>query len=409
MIRSEAEAGSPSSSATPVRISPVERIIPQWTYPLFLLLVLEIVLQGYYRITTGSFLYHRDKPPIWVADSASVWTNRPNISYRHSSPEFEVDLHTNSEGFRVSPLHEEYSRDKKPGAFRVLLLGPSFAYGWGVNFDDTFGVQLQRILQEKRVASGQSIEVLNHGVPALPAANQLEWFRNIGKHYSPDLVIHFVYASLEVNPQPDRSLTVANGQLLPIGLGPVDFIWGYAKNSATIFYAGIIIGQIGKIAGAAGQGGRIEGAGRELHAASTFDVHSATIKKSTAFYRDFQEAIRESGANFLIVHFPLAYVVYPEDRARWALHGVENIEAQVAYNKAYAEHLNQQTIPCLNLTQDLVEEARRDARRLYYWLDVHWTPAGNRRSAELVGRYLERTYRGRASGADDSRGSAREQ
>ncbi|HEY5627661.1 MAG TPA: hypothetical protein VIR79_06925 [Nitrospira sp.] len=403
---------SPPQPATADLSQPVTLGRGRWFWLLYAIccfLFVEASLQLYYRVTTGDLLYHRDKPPLWATDPYSGWTNRPYLTYRHVTPEFAVDLHTNSGGFRVSSQHEEYPIKKPDGTFRILLLGPSFAFGWGVDYEDTFGAQLERVMDEMRFAPGQTIEVLNHGVPALPAANQLEWFRKVGKHYSPDLVIHFVYGSLETSSHPDRSLTVTNGQLLPSGASPVEFMWGYAKNSATIFYTGILVGQIGKAAGLSGQGRRIEGAGRALHTALPFDVQSAAVKESTTFYRAFRAAAHESNAKFLVVHFPLAYVVHPEDRARWALHGVENIEVQETYNHAFADHLNRQAIPCLNLTQDLMEEAKRNAQRLYYWLDVHWTPWGNRRSAELVGQYVGHRYQGWGAGINESRASAREQ
>ena len=402
MVHPNAEVDGSTAGARKI---PLASAKPVWScalYLLWLFLALEIALQGYYRVTTGSFLYKRDKPPIWSTDPVSGWTNRPNLSFRHVTPEFAADLHTNSKSFRVSKEHEEYSRDKPSGTFRILLLGPSFAFGWGVNYEETFGVEIQRILEESHFASGRSIEVLNHGVPALPAANQLEWFRQIGKDYSPDLVIHFVYGSFEVSSHPDRSIIVENGRLLPLGVSSKDILWSYAKNSATVFYTGIIIGKISKIADAAGQDRRIEGAGRELHNAPVFDVHSTAIKESTAFYRAFQEAVHETGGEFLALHFPLAYVIYPEDRARWALHGVEKFDAQIAFNKEFAAHLNQQAIRCLNLTDDFIEHAKHDTQRLYYWLDVHWTALGNRRSAELVGQYLERARPGRSSVVHDS-------
>ena len=374
---------------------------PRVIYVIGLLLCIEVALQMFYWVTTGSLLYVRDKPPIWAADSVSGWTNRPSFSYRHMTPEFAVDLHTNSQGFRVSALGEEYLRMKPPGTFRILLLGPSFAYGWGVNFEDTFGVQLQRILEKSQFASGRSIEVLNHGVPALPAANQLEWFRQIGKDYSPDLVIHFVYGSLEVSSQTDRSITVTDGGLRPLDASAADFMWGYAKNSAAVFYTGVLVTQLAKSAGIDRRGGCIEGAGREICATTLFDAYSTTVRESTAFYRTFKQVAQESGADFLAVHFPLAYVIYPEDRTRWALQGVENIDAQVVFNTEFAAHLKKQAVPCLNLTESLVEYAKQEQERLYYWLDVHWTPLGNRRSAELVGQYLERERRGSAFRSHD--------
>jgi hypothetical protein len=45
-------------------------------------------------------------------------------------------------------------------------------------------------------------------------------------------------------------------------------------------------------------------------------------------------------------------------------------------------------IDCLILTDDLIKAAQVSRKRLYYWLDVHWTPYGNEVAAELVSQYL---------------------
>ena len=173
--------------------SMIDRLIPShraklpggfvFLYVAALLVCVEFILHGYYRITTGAYLFSRNNPPVWAPDPHSGWTNRPSFTYRHVTPEFSVDLYTNSQGFRVSSQHEEYTVKKPDDTYRILLLGPSFAFGWGVDFEDTFSVQLGRILTQGGFASGRKVEVLNHGVPALPAANQLAWFRQVGRTY----------------------------------------------------------------------------------------------------------------------------------------------------------------------------------------------------------------------------------
>src|SRR5262249_15062988 len=152
-----------------------------------------------------------------------------------------------------------------------------------------------------------------------------------------------------------------------LGASAADFMWGYAKNSASVYYTGILATQLAKSAGIDRRDGCIEGAGREICTTMLFDARSTTVRESTAFYRTFKQVAQKSGADFLAVHFPLAYVIYPEDRARWALQGVENIDAQVVFNKEFAAHLNKQAIPCLNITEGLIEYAKQEKARLYYW------------------------------------------
>jgi lysophospholipase L1-like esterase len=67
---------------------------------------------------------------------------------------------------------------------------------------------------------------------------------------------------------------------------------------------------------------------------------------------------------------------------------VREVEKQVAFDKAFADYLVAQGISCLNVTDDLVAEARRSDNRMYYWLDIHWTADGNRLVAQSVADFL---------------------
>jgi hypothetical protein len=124
---------------------------------------------------------------------------KPNLNFRHVTNEFDAYLYTNSEGFRTSQSHEEYSTVKDNSRFRILLLGPSFAFGWGVNYEDTFAKQLEDNLAASGFASGRKIAVINAGVPAMPPANQLNWSDSYGQKYSPDLVGTFLSQSVSEN------------------------------------------------------------------------------------------------------------------------------------------------------------------------------------------------------------------
>src|SRR5262245_46148385 len=124
-------------------------------YGITVTILFESSLQVFYRITTGSYLFFRHKPPIFASDPISGWTNKPRLSFRHVTPEFVADIHTNSQGFRVSSAGEEYKRGRDMDVFRILLLGPSFAFGWGVDYEDTFGAQLQRMLANTHISKGK--------------------------------------------------------------------------------------------------------------------------------------------------------------------------------------------------------------------------------------------------------------
>ncbi len=87
----------------------------------------------------------------------------------------------NSLGWRG---RREYRGDK-PTEFRVLCLGDSYAYGIGVNDDQTFPAQIEQILRADRV----SVEVLNAGCPGKGTDYELKCFQTVGRKFHPDLTV----------------------------------------------------------------------------------------------------------------------------------------------------------------------------------------------------------------------------
>jgi hypothetical protein len=95
-------------------------------------------------------------PPRFAFDSELGEIPVPHQKGRQIHPGvYDFTYTNNSLGFRGA---REYG-PKKPGAFRILLLGDSFTYGIGVNDDQTFAVHLEHYLRENQLAA----EVINAG------------------------------------------------------------------------------------------------------------------------------------------------------------------------------------------------------------------------------------------------------
>ena len=85
-------------------------------------------------------------------------------------------------------LHDnEFSLRKEPGTFRIVGVGDSSLFGWGVPFEDSGLKVLERRLNEKSRA--QKFEVVNFAVPGYNTAMEAETFVKRCLEYAPDLVL----------------------------------------------------------------------------------------------------------------------------------------------------------------------------------------------------------------------------
>lgn len=102
-----------------------------------------------------------------------MYTHNPKL------PPFIV--RANSLGIR----DREYPLRKPPGTLRIVILGDSFLFGWGVEQDETFDEQLERIYKKR----GRKVEVINLAIPGQNHISELKMLKSIGLKYDPDIVL----------------------------------------------------------------------------------------------------------------------------------------------------------------------------------------------------------------------------
>jgi lysophospholipase L1-like esterase len=114
-------------------------------------------------------------------DGRLGFTLRPGVRVRHTDRDFSVTVAVNALGARGP----ERGSPKPPDTRRILLLGDSFAFGWGVEQEETFGARLERLLSE-RVGP---VEVLSAAVPGWSTDQQYLYLRVHGLALDPDLIL----------------------------------------------------------------------------------------------------------------------------------------------------------------------------------------------------------------------------
>ena len=109
----------------------------------------------------------------------AAWAKR----CRGTVPEWATYVRINSHGLRDREI--PYERDD---AYRILVLGDSFAQALQVELDQTFVKQVERRLIAAAPA-GRRVEVINTGVGGYGTTNELLYYRYEARKYRPDLVL----------------------------------------------------------------------------------------------------------------------------------------------------------------------------------------------------------------------------
>jgi len=136
-----------------------------------------------------------------VASRRMVWERHPEPGAGYTlmkpSSHYEwqsITVSINSHGLRGS----ETPYEKPPATYRILNLGDSVAMGWGVHVEDTYGQQLEALLNEEETGDLR-YEVINAGVPGWNLENALAYLQAEGLKYEPDVILLDLTIANDIN------------------------------------------------------------------------------------------------------------------------------------------------------------------------------------------------------------------
>jgi hypothetical protein len=140
---------------------------------LFALFLSEVAL----RLLGFDPLYvspERDR--FWRYDPLLGWAHEPGQQGIFKTPQFRTFVRINENGLRDS----QHSYKRQNDIQRILVLGDSFAWGYGVEESERFSQLIEKSL---------GVEVINAGVSGYSTDQELLWYKNEGIKYDADLVI----------------------------------------------------------------------------------------------------------------------------------------------------------------------------------------------------------------------------
>jgi len=119
------------------------------------------------RVGPGGFL---------VPDGAVGWRMRPDFEFRHETPEFTVTYRSDAVGHRrgTTPPDGE-------GHQRIVVVGDSFTFGIGAEYEDTFPARLERALD--------GVSIHNLALPGFGVDQMWLELTETGMNLAPDLVL----------------------------------------------------------------------------------------------------------------------------------------------------------------------------------------------------------------------------
>jgi len=139
-------------------------------------------------------------------DRDNGWINLPGARAHIRDGEIDYRVRINSLGWR----DPERTLAKPPGVRRVVLLGDSVTWGWGVDNGERYSDILERWLGEK-------VELINLAVPGYGTDQQYWTLSERGIAYEPDAVVLCMIFNDLLEVENDRYYGMAKGRFVRAG------------------------------------------------------------------------------------------------------------------------------------------------------------------------------------------------
>jgi lysophospholipase L1-like esterase len=135
----------------------------------------------------------------YVSDYMRDMESDPDLINRHK-PFLEKRYGNTLVSYNERGLRDRSILPKSADELRILALGDSITFGWGVPQDQIFTFKLEQSLQNRL---GRNVRVINSGVGGYNTVQELAYFKREGLAYDPNLVI-LTYVENDIDRTPRR-------------------------------------------------------------------------------------------------------------------------------------------------------------------------------------------------------------
>ena len=350
--------------------------------------------------------------PIYRRDTQGNLLLRPGLRRRHVTRHWDVAVAINEQGWRDS------SGQTPNGGTTLLGLGDSFAFGWGVELEESLF-----FLVEKRVNRVRATRFVKAGVPGTGPNDQWTLLPALWERYRPSIVVLVFFVGndfTDVQMGGSSQFEVRDGYLRrrPLPDQPDSWIkdvsWRLARYSRLLQWLRAAQWNWARSESNSAASPNPVPAKWDVWLREFTQVHLKSYPERTEravhFTLDYlgrlSEFCRARSTIFALVVVPRSFQVYPEElvELKSALQLTDSELDLDRPQRILGEWARQREV----LILDLLPWFRRSVgvepnKRLFYYPDAHLNPAGHRLAAEALSSFLTETRLTRA--ALTSRGS----
>lgn len=340
-----------------------------------LLLLVEVALRAFWPQTPEMTVVDQASgtPVTWaVPDEVLGHRLRPNTVATERAPEFSVQYYTGPDGFRESPPPTG-AEAQEAGGSRIMVLGDSFAFGYGSEWDDAWATRMEHALD----GSGYPAEVINTGTPGYDTRSEVLLLERVIGQYRPSVVlINFLTNDLFTNLPVARSETskqVVERRVQEIGGGKQSELHSVVLLKRALMSLDRLYCQL------------YLGTQRREYFTLPMSRHIQAQLKTTQELLEQASAVASSnGARLVVLSVPQLFQVLHVAHG-YDFEGVDSrwIDGEMA---RHAEENGYVWLPALDF---LAEAYRGGATDLYYRFDGHLTPEGNEAVAQFLARHTD--------------------
>lgn len=142
-------------------------------------------LQQLHNPNPAGYLHTRSHHPLltitqFSADKRLIYELKPNVDKLFARRRLRI----NSQGIRSD---NEFLLEKKPGVRRIIGIGDSGMWGWGIEQNNGYMEIMERVLNEQE--NSFAVEMINLAVPGYNTFQELIALKLKGLKYQPDIVV----------------------------------------------------------------------------------------------------------------------------------------------------------------------------------------------------------------------------